>query len=164
MTEPREQPVDELSAEERQALNGLLRKVARNAGAIEQVLDTVEHLGESGALAGLNATLAEFDDNFNAAMRPEVMSMLGNMMMLMGLLSEVRYEPFFDLAMNAPAAMNDAYPRFKTREEKLKLREAIELFRSPELASALELLVAIMRAQRNGATATTPPLPRTPGR
>ncbi len=164
MTEPHAQPVDELTAEERRTLNGLLRRVAQNAGAVEQVLDTVEHLGDSGMLAGLNATLAEFDDNFNAAMRPELMSMVANMMMLMGLLSEVRYEPFFDLAMNAPSAMNEAYPRFKARDEKLKLREAIELFRSPEMASALELLVAVMRAQRNGAGATTPPLPRTPGR
>lgn len=31
-------------------------------------------------------------------------------------------------------------------------------------ANVLELLVSIARAQRDGAEATTPPLPRTPGR
>jgi uncharacterized protein YjgD (DUF1641 family) len=154
---------DILSAEDRRTLDRILVRIARNAEAIEQVLDTVELLGQSGAVAGFNAVLDEFDDNFSAVTRPELMSMVANGMMLMGLLSELRYEPFFDLAMNAPAVMNTEYPRFLARRKKLGIREAFRLMRSPEMAGALELMVAVLRAQRGAEQRTGRPLPRTPG-
>lgn len=155
---------DALTPEEQQALQRVQARIARNADAIEQALETVELLAGSGALAGLNAVLDEFDDNFSAVTRPELMSMVANGMMLLGVLSELRYAPFFDLAMNAPAVLNEAYPRFRLRTQPLSLREAIGLIRSPEVAAALELLVAVLRAQRTGGGTDAPPLPRTPGR
>jgi uncharacterized protein YjgD (DUF1641 family) len=155
---------DGLTPEEQRALQRVQARIARNADAIEQGLETIELLAGSGALAGLNAFLDEFDDNFSAATRPELMSMVANGMMLLGLLSELRYAPFFDLAMNAPAVMNEAYPRFRRRTERLGVREALGLMRSPEVAAALELMVAILRAQRGVGSQGTPPLPRTPGR
>jgi uncharacterized protein YjgD (DUF1641 family) len=161
MTEGLSRSDHELTAQDRRALDRLLVRIARNAEAIEQVLDTVELLGSSGAIAGLNAALDEFDDNFSAATRPELMSMIANGMMLLGMLSELRYQPFFDLAMHAPAVMNEAYPRFRQRRDKLGLREAIDLLRSPEIAAALELLVAVLRAQRGGSGETRPAFPRT---
>ena len=163
MTDSLSRSDDELTPEDRGALDRLLVRIARNAEAIEQVLDTVELLGSSGAIAGFNAGLDEFDDNFSAATRPELMSMIANGMMLLGVLSELRYQPFFDLAMHAPAVMNEAYPRFRQRREKLGVREAIDLLRSPEIAALLELLVAVLRAQR-GAENTGRPVPRGRGR
>jgi uncharacterized protein YjgD (DUF1641 family) len=148
MVDPTPEAVEGLTTEERHALQRVQARIARNADAIEQVLETVELLAGSGALAGLNAVLDEFDDNFSAGVRPELMSMVANGMMVLGLLSELRYAPFFDLAMNAPGVMNEAYPRFRERTKGLSLREGMELIRSPELAAALELLVAILRAQR----------------
>ena len=159
MTDSLSRSEDELTPEDRRVLDRLLVRIARNAEAIEQVLDTVELLGSSGAIAGLNAGLDEFDDNFSAATRPELMSMIANGMMLLGMLSELRYQPFFDLAMHAPAVINEAYPRFRQRREKLGVREAVDLLRSPEIAGILELLVAVLRAQR-GAENTGRPLPR----
>ena len=159
MTDSLSRSDDELTPEDRGALDRLLVRIARNAEAIEQVLDTVELLGSSGAIAGLNAGLDEFDDNFSAATRPELMSMIANGMMLLGMLSELRYQPFFDLAMHAPAVMNEAYPRFRQRREKLGVREAIDLLRSPEIAALLELVVAVLRAQR-GAENTGRPVSR----
>ncbi|HZC99638.1 MAG TPA: hypothetical protein VFA46_05445 [Actinomycetes bacterium] len=165
MTEPSSPQVGHLTPEQQQqTLERLRARIVQNADAIDQVLDTVELLAGSGVLAGLNAVLDEFDDNFSAATRPELMSMAANAMMLMGVLSQLRYEPFFDLAMQTPAVMNEAYPRFRRRTERLGLREAVNLLRSPEVAGALELLVSVLRAQRGKADHTAPPLPRTPGR
>lgn len=157
-------PVERLTPEQQQRLDRLLARVAANADAIEQLLDTVELLTASGVLAGLNATLEEFDETFSAINRPELMGMIANAMMLLGVLSQLRYEPFFDLAMRAPAVMNEAYPRFQRRTERLGLREALDLVRSPEMAAALELLVSILRAQRGRAVQAVPPVPRTPRR
>ena len=137
-----------LTPEERAALDRLERRLARNADQVEQALDMVERLADSGLLAGLNSGLEEFDDNFSALTRPDVMTMVANVMMLMGVLGQLPYEGGFRLAMDAPQAISDAYPRFRDRTEPMKLREAIEILRSPDVAAALELLVSVLRSQR----------------
>lgn len=142
------EPAIALSAEERQVLGRVLSRIARNAGAIEQSLEFVERLAESGTLAALNSILKDFDENFSAATRPEFMGMVANLMMVLGLLSQISYQPFFDAAMNVPGAVNATYPRFQTRQEKLGLREALELLRSPEVAGLLQMMVSALRAQR----------------
>jgi uncharacterized protein YjgD (DUF1641 family) len=164
MAEPNAPQAEHMTPDQQQTVQRLQARLVRNADAIDQLLDTVELLAGSGLLAGLNAVLDEFDDNFSAATRPELMGMIANAMMLMGVLSQLQYEPFFDLAMRAPAVMNQAYPRFQQRTKPLGLREAVGLMRSPEVAGALELLVSVLRAQRGKAEQAAPPLPRTPGR
>ncbi|MGZ5388107.1 MAG: hypothetical protein ACXWZV_11375, partial [Solirubrobacterales bacterium] len=57
---------NELSAEERAALERLQVRLARNAGAIEQALDLVENLADSGLLAGANGVVEDFDENLSA--------------------------------------------------------------------------------------------------
>ena len=139
---------NELSAEERAALERLQVRLARNAGAIEQALDLVENLADSGLLAGANGVVEDFDENLSALTRPDVMTMVANLMMLMGMLGQLPYEGGFKLAMDAPQAISDAYPTFRDRTEPMKLREAIEILRSPDVAAALELLVSVLRSQR----------------
>jgi len=144
-------PLNEsLSQSELESANRLLARLVRSGGAIEETLDLLDHLSESGNLAAINGFLADFDENFNAITRPDLMAMIANMMMVMGTLSQLDYQPFFDLAMKAPAAMNDGYPVFQKRSEKLGLREALELFRSPEVAGALEMLVACLHSLKAG--------------
>ncbi len=137
-----------LTAEERAALDRLQKRLARNAGQVEQALEMVERLADSGLMAGINSGLEEFDESFSALTRPDVMTMVANLMMLMGLLGQLPYEGGFRLAMDAPDAINDAYPRFRDRTEPMKLREAIEILRSPDVAAALEMLVSVLRSQR----------------
>ena len=137
-----------LTPEERAALDRLEKRLARNADQVEQALEMVERLADSGLLAGINSGLEEFDENFSALTRPDVMTMVANLMMLMGLLGQVPYEGGFRLAMDAPQAIGDAYPRFRDRTEPMKLREAIEILRSPDVAAALEMLVSVLRSQR----------------
>ena len=50
--------------------------------------------------------------------------------------------------MDGPEAIGEAYPRFRERTEPMKLREAIEILRSPDVAAAMEMLVAVLRSQR----------------
>lgn len=143
-----------LTAAERRQLDRLLVRIARNADAIEQGLVAVERAADAGLLAGLNAVLDEFDENFSATTRPEFMGMVANGMMLLGALSQIEYEPFFRTAMRLPPAVNEAWPTFRDRSERLSIRETISLLRSPEMAALLELLVATLRAVRDTETDT----------
>ncbi len=150
------EPLDQtLSPGEQAAANRILARIAKSSDSIEQTLDLLDELADSGNLAAVTGVLADFNENFSAITRPDVMTMVANLMMLMGLLSQVDYEPFFTLAMKAPDALNDAYPKFQKRKEKLGLMEAMELFRSPEVAGALEMMVGVMRALK--AEGSSPP-------
>jgi uncharacterized protein YjgD (DUF1641 family) len=137
-----------LTPDERAALERLEKRLARNAGAVEEALRTVERLADSGLLAGMNSILEEFDENFSALTRPDVMTMVANLMMLLGTLGQIPYEGGFKLAMDGPEAITEAYPRFRDRTEPMKLREALAILRSPDVAAAMELVVAVLRSQR----------------
>lgn len=138
----------ELSAEERAALERLQVRLARNAGAVEQALELIENLADSGLLAGVNGVVEDFDENFSALTRPDVMTMVANLMMLLGTLGQLPYEGGFRLAMEGAPALSEAYPRFRERSEPLSMREAVSILRSPDVAAALELVVSVLRAQR----------------
>jgi uncharacterized protein YjgD (DUF1641 family) len=137
-----------LSADERAALERLQARLARNAPAIEQALDLLENLADSGILAGANGAVEDFDENFSALTRPDVMTMVANLMMLLGTLGQIPYEGGFKLAMEGPEAINDAYPRFRERTEPMSMREAVRVLRSPDVAAAIEMMVAVLRSQR----------------
>jgi uncharacterized protein YjgD (DUF1641 family) len=138
----------ELTDAERQTVDRVLLKLAENAEGVEALIDLAGHLQRSGALAGLQAGIEDLDENFSALMRPDLMGMVTNLMMLMGVLSQVSYEPFFDLATRTPPALDEGYRGFQERTEKLGLRETATLMRSPEVAALLETMVAVLRAQR----------------
>ncbi len=138
----------QLTPEERAALERLQKRLARNAGQVEQALEMVERLADSGLLAGINSGLDEFDENFSALTRPDVMTMVANLMMLLGTIGQIPYEGGFKLAMDGPPAISQAYPRFRERTEPMKLREAIRILRSPDVAAAMEMMVAVLRSQR----------------
>jgi uncharacterized protein YjgD (DUF1641 family) len=140
-----------LTPDEQEALDRVLVRLAENADGVESMIDLAGHLSRSGVLAGLQAGLEDLDENFSAAMRPELMGMVANLMMLLGLMSQISYEPFFDLAMRTAPELDDGYRRFQEREDKLGIREAVELMRTPEVAALLGTMVAVLRAQRGRA-------------
>ncbi len=131
---------------EREATDRLLAKLAEHADAVEQLLEVVGRLQRSGLLAAMDGVLAEFDEQFSAATRPELMTLLANLMMLLGALGQVRYEPLFRLALYAAQAANEKLARPRTRP--LGLGEAWQVLRSPEVAQAVEVLLAALRAMR----------------
>lgn len=140
----------EMTDEERADLDRILARIARSGPAIEQALDVLEQFADSGNLAALGGLFEEFDDNFNALTRPDLMGMVGNLMMVIGVLSQLPYQPFFDLAMRTPGAFQEAYPAFRERTKPLGIGEMVRLMRSPEMAAALQLMVALIAAQRDG--------------
>ncbi len=131
---------------DREAVDRLLAKLAEHADAVEQLLEVIGGLGRSGLLAAAAGVLEEFDEQFSAATRPELMTLLANLMMLVGALGQVRYEPLFRLALYAAQAANEKLARPRTQP--MGLGEAWRLLRSPEVAQALEVLVAALRALR----------------
>lgn len=137
-----------LTPAEQEAVDRVLVRLAENADGVEQLLDLSGHLARSGVLAGLQAGLEDLDENFSAVMRPELMGMVANLMMLMGVASQLSYEPFFDLATRTPPAIDEGYRDFRERKEKLGVREAVELMRTPEVAALMQGMVAVLRAQR----------------
>lgn len=129
-----------------QAVERLWSKLAEHADAVEQLLEVLGRLQRTGLLSAVEGVLDEFDETFNAATRPELMTLVANLMMLMGVLGQVRYEPLFRMALYAAQAANERLARPRARP--LGLREAWQMLRSPELAQALEVLVAALRALR----------------
>ncbi len=129
----------------------LLARLAEHADALEQLLEVVGRLHRTGLLAAVQGILEEFDEQFSAATRPELMTLLANLMMLLGALGQVRYEPLFRLALYAAQAANEKLAQPRTQP--LRLGEAWRMLRSPEVAQALEVLLAALRALRSSQAA-----------
>jgi uncharacterized protein YjgD (DUF1641 family) len=144
------------SAAHREAADLLLIRLVRSQDEIDQALDLLDRLAATGVLAVMNGFLEDFDENFSAITRPDLMMMVSNVMMLLGTLGEIDYAPFFDLAMKGAPALNEAYPALRDRTEKLGLGEAVALLRTPEMAGALQMVVALLRSLRPGEVAADP--------
>ena len=78
--------------------------------------------------------------------------MVANFMMVLATVSQLRYEPFLNLAMRTPKVMNEAWPQFRSRETKLGVRELFAMMRSPKMAATLKLMMAVVKAQRADAS------------
>jgi uncharacterized protein YjgD (DUF1641 family) len=131
---------------DREAVDRLVAKLAEHADAVEQLLDVLGRLQASGLLAAAEGVLEEFDEQFSAATRPELMTLVANLMMVLGALGQVRYEPLFRLALYAARAANEKLAQPRTRP--LSLGEAWRMLRSPEVAQLLEVVLAALRAMR----------------
>jgi uncharacterized protein YjgD (DUF1641 family) len=141
-------PLGRSSDADRAAYEQVVARVARSADGIAQLLDLVDSLADSGTLAALTAIFEDFDENFSAITRPDLMGMVANMMMLMGVLSQLRYEPFFNLAMRTAPALNEAYEKAQAGDDKLGMREMLAMMRSPEFASMMRTLDVVLKSQQ----------------
>lgn len=63
-------------------LTKLLEALADNVDGLESLLRTVSKLNESGILAALEGFAEGFDEGFNYMARPELMSAIGNLMII----------------------------------------------------------------------------------
>jgi uncharacterized protein YjgD (DUF1641 family) len=138
----------QLSDVEREAYDAIVARVAQSSDGLFQALDLVDSLADSGTLAALNAIFEDFDENFSALTRPDLMGMVANLMMVMGVLSQLKYEPFFNLAMHTAPDLNKAYDNSHDRPEKMSMREMMGMMRSPEFASAMRTLDVVLKSQQ----------------
>ena len=132
-------------------IESLLERISDAAPALEQVLEVVERLAESGVLAGANAVLEDWDDVFSALTRPDGMTLMANLMMLMGALSQVRYDAMFDAAMRLPDAVNDGLEAARERDRPLGTLELLRMLRSPGMAGAMDMASTVVERMHAGA-------------
>ena len=69
--------------EKAERLAKLLEKLVEHGEELEDVLETLARMRETGMLAAVKALADSFEEGFNYLMRPEFMASIGNMMMLL---------------------------------------------------------------------------------
>lgn len=136
-------------------IESLLERISDAAPALEQLLEVVERLAESGVLAGANAVLEDWDDLFSAMTRPDGMTLVANLMMLMGAMSQVRYDAMFDVAMRLPDAVNEGLEKARDRTKPLGTFEMLRMLRSPGMAGAMEMAGTVVQKMHEGAPRPT---------
>ena len=126
----------------------LLRELSDNADAILALVELAKKLKESGTTAALSSLLEISDETFNAMARAEVMKALGNMMMLVYMLSQFDNFMLMKAAETTPKCIDTALGEASKVDKGLGLLELLNLMRSPEMAAALKGFIAMMRCLR----------------
>ncbi|MEM0367052.1 MAG: hypothetical protein QW572_00350 [Candidatus Nitrosocaldus sp.] len=124
----------------------LLDMLADNSDAIESLLRTLSRLKESGILAALEGLAEGFDEGFNYMARAELMAAIGNLMMLLYMLSRINQPMLFELAERLPKGLNAMYEEIKApRKGKASILELLTLMRSPEMYALMSAVRSMMR-------------------
>ncbi|MEM3121474.1 MAG: hypothetical protein QXT78_03790, partial [Candidatus Nitrosocaldus sp.] len=114
--------------------------------AIESLLRTLSRLKESGILAALEGLAEGFDEGFNYMARAELMAAIGNLMMLLYMLSRINQPMLFELAERLPKGLNAMYEEIKApRKGKASILELLTLMRSPEMYALMSAVRSMMR-------------------
>ncbi len=138
-----------LPEEKAEKLAKLLERIADNADALEQLLDTLEKMKDTGLLAGISALAESFEEGFNYLMRPELMGAMGNMMMLIYFISRLNHPMIYEVAENTPPCIEKAWEEFKkTPNKKAGFFELLDLMRSPEFYGMMRAMKAMLECMR----------------
>ncbi|MCE4612406.1 MAG: hypothetical protein F7C07_01045 [Desulfurococcales archaeon] len=132
------------------ALADALVELSRNADALVEAVRLFKALKDSGALATIEGLLEIGDELFNAAARPEIMKSLGNMMMLVYMLSLFDNALMMKMAEAVPKCVQESVKTMEETEKGMGLRDLLSLMRSPEMAALLNAMVAMSRCIRSG--------------
>lgn len=123
----------------------LLDMLADNQEAIESLLRTLSRLKESGVLAALEGLAEGFDEGFNYMARAEVMAAVGNLMMLLYMLSRIDQPMLFEIAEKMPRALSTIYGEIKAERRRAGILELLELVRSPEIFAFMSALRSMLK-------------------
>ena len=138
-----------LPEEKAEKLAKLLERIADNADALEQLLDTLEKMKDTGLLEGISALAESFEEGFNYLMRPELMGAMGNMMMLIYFISRLNHPMIYEVAENTPPCIEKAWEEFKkTPNKKAGFFELLDLMRSPEFYGMMRAMKAMLECMR----------------
>lgn len=129
----------------------LLELVEENYDALATTIELVAAMKKSGILDIL-VQLAEMGDElFNAMAKPEVMKMVGNMMMLGYMLSQIDQSLLVKAAEKMPVCINAALGEAAKTEKGMGIRELLKTMTSPEMAAMLKALLAGVSCARSAA-------------
>jgi uncharacterized protein YjgD (DUF1641 family) len=126
----------------------LLRELSDNADAILSLIEVAKMLKETGTMAALKGLLEVSDETFNAVARAEVMRALGNLMMLVYMLSLFDNFTLMRAAETTPKCVDVAVREASRVERGLGLLELLSIMRSPEVATALRAFTSFMKCVR----------------
>lgn len=122
----------------------LLKELSDNADSISELIRLSKALKESGTLAILESVLEMTDENFNALLRPDAVRALGNLMMLVYLLSSLNNAMLMKAAEGVPPCLDKAVNSASENMRPIGILEAIRILRSPEVGAALRGLYAAL--------------------
>lgn len=124
----------------------LLDTLADNSDAIESLLRTLSRLKESGILAALEGLAEGFDEGFNYMARAEMMAAIGNLMMLLYMLSRIDQPILFEIAEKLPKGLNLMYEEIKAPKKKVSIMELLALMRSPEIFALMSAMRSMLKS------------------
>ena len=99
--------------------------------------------------AALTGLLEVSDETFNAMARAEVMKAVGNLMMLIYMLSSFDNFMLMRAAESTPRCVDVAVREASKVEGGLGLLELLRVMRSPEMATALKAFTSLMKCLRS---------------
>ena len=126
----------------------LLKELSDNADAILSLIEIAKMLRETGTTAALTGLLEVSDETFNAMARAEVMRAVGNLMMLIYMLSSFDNFMLMRAAESTPRCVDVAVREASKVEGGLGLLELLRVMRSPEMATALKAFTSLMKCLR----------------
>ncbi len=129
-------------------LADLMATLSQNADGLIALLTLAGELKEKGLLAGMSAVVEAYDELFNAMARPEMMKAMGNMMMLVYMLSQLDHGMLMQLAEAMPRCSKEAMEEMKNTSKGMGFKELIDFMRSPEMAALLKAAARLSRCMR----------------
>ncbi len=140
-----------LPEEKAEKLARLLEKLADNADALEDILEALAKMKDTGLLAGTRALAESFEEGFNYLMRPEFVASIGNMMMLLYMISKMDHPMMFEMADKMPPCIKKAYDEFmQAPSKRAGLMELLNLMRSPEFYAMMRAMRVMLSCARQG--------------
>ena len=135
-----------LAEEKVKDLEAIVEKIAQNKEAIEQLLDVIEKLKETGALSAISALAEGFEEGFNSVVKPELMASVANAMMFLWLLGSLDHEMLFSLASKLPKVMEESRKEFElAKKQKPSILKLIKAFKTPQIFALLRALAKALQ-------------------
>ncbi len=139
---------EKLSEVDVKKLADLMATLSQNADGLIALLALAGELKEKGILASMGAVVEAYDELFNAMARPEMMKAMGNMMMLVYMLSQLDHGMLMQLAESMPKCSKAAMDEMKNASKGMGFKELMDFMRSPEMAALLKAAARFSRCMR----------------
>ncbi len=127
----------------------LVELLEENYEAISTAIELLAAMKKSGLLDFMLQLAEMGDEIFNAMARPEVMKMVGNMMMLGYMLSQIDQSLLVKAAEKMPVCMNKALEEAAKTEKGMGIRDLMRAMTSPEMAAMMRLMLASVKCARS---------------
>ncbi len=126
----------------------LMKTISDNADSLIKMMNTLKKLDESGILPMIDTVAEMMDENFNAIARPEIMKAIGNLMMLVNLLSQLDHGMLMDLSMKLPKCIDKAKETFDKTEKGMGTFELMGAMKTPEMAATIKAMQELIKCTK----------------